>query len=85
MIDNIKPGSKVYYPPLLEDLLAWARLFRCHRTYSNYLGYARVGCLLVKASDAVRRAGGAGVGLLSRLGACDRSSIIQRCVEQSKG
>ena len=26
---------------------------RCPRTFSNYLGYARVGCLLVGAPDAV--------------------------------
>ena len=51
--DQIRPGVGTYFPPLLEDLLAWAKLFRCNRTYSNYLGYARVGCVLVKACDKV--------------------------------
>ena len=51
--DSIRPGTKIYYPPKLEELLAWARLFRCARTYGNYLAYARVGCLLVKADDTV--------------------------------
>ena len=31
-------------PPSLEGLLAWSRLFRNKRTFSNYLSYVKLGC-----------------------------------------
>jgi len=56
-----KPVGKSF-PPSADDLVAWSALFRCSRTYTNYLGYARLGCMLVGAptsafdDDAVKRA-----------------------------
>ena len=60
----------VAFPPKIEWLQAWAMMFRCSGTFSNYLGYAKVGCILVKedtsvfqhaavkrAKDSVRKAG----------------------------
>ena len=41
------------WPPTLEGLLSWTATFRHHKTVSNYLGYARTGCLLAGADDAV--------------------------------
>ena len=41
------------FPPKLEWLQAWATLFRNSRTFTNYLGYARVGCLVVKADTSI--------------------------------
>ena len=50
----VGPGAGVsLFPPRLEWLQAWAQLFRCHRTFSNYLGYVSTGCMLVRASVAV--------------------------------
>ena len=46
--------NQLHYPPSVDELLAWAKLFRCERTYSNYLNYVRTGCLLVRASTEVR-------------------------------
>lgn len=49
-------------PPTVDDILAWSRLFRCDGTFTNYLGYLRLGCELLHFStealdsDAVRRA-----------------------------
>ena len=39
-------------PPSADDLIAWSMTFRNGKSFSNYLGYARVGCLLVNASTA---------------------------------
>ena len=50
------------FPPRVEWIQAWAILFRSQGTFSNYLGYVRVGCLIVKADvdvfqhPAVKRA-----------------------------
>ena len=50
------------FPPRVEWLQAWGTMFRCSGTFSNYLGYAKVGCLLAKEDTrvfqhpAVRRA-----------------------------
>jgi len=41
------------FPPRLEWMQAWAALFRNSRTFANYLGYVRVGCLIVKADTGV--------------------------------
>ena len=77
LTDSCQLGSKHYFPPSLETLLAWSTLFRCKDTFSNYLNYVRTGCLLVKASVQVRRAA-------DGLSACTldcyayRSSSIQR-------
>ena len=49
-------------PPLLDELLAWSGLFRCADTFSNYLGYVKVGtmlvggCVAVFSDDSLRRA-----------------------------
>lgn len=49
-------------PPSVDDLLAWSLMFRCKDTFSNYLGYLRVGCMLEGVSvaafsdPAIRRA-----------------------------
>ena len=48
--DALKLGRGTYFPPLLEDLVAWSTLFRSADTWSNYCGYVRTGCLLCKAS-----------------------------------
>jgi len=31
-------------PPKLEQLLVWSRMFRCHKTFGNYLSYVKLGC-----------------------------------------
>ena len=41
------------FPPTIDGLLAWACLFRHYRTFSNYLGYVRLGCQLLGVSDEV--------------------------------
>ena len=41
------------FPPRIEWIQAWAILFRSRGTFSNYLGYVRVGCLVVKADVGV--------------------------------
>ena len=41
------------WPPALEVLQAWSALFRCVGTFSNYLGYVRTGCLVVKCDTKV--------------------------------
>ena len=40
-------------PPSVDDLLAWSMLFRHPTTFSNYLGYLKLGCMLVRKSTAV--------------------------------
>ena len=40
-------------PPPIDGLIAWAELFRCHDTYSNYLGHVRLACQLLGVSDNV--------------------------------
>ena len=41
------------FPPLLDDLLAWSRLFQHEGTFRNYLTYVRLGCEIVGKSVAV--------------------------------
>ena len=41
------------FPPRIEWLQAWSRLFRSARTFSNYIGYVHTGCLVVKAPTDV--------------------------------
>ena len=58
----VKGGSVVLWPPKLDWLLAWAMLFRNRGTFSNYLGYVKIGCFLervdvvVLSHPAIRRA-----------------------------
>ena len=46
-----KQGQEL--PPSLDDLLAYSLMFRCHRTFCNYLGYLRTGCVLAGVSTSV--------------------------------
>jgi hypothetical protein len=46
-------GAPEYFPPKLDWILAWSKLFRCKRTFSNYVGYVKTACLLVKAEISV--------------------------------
>ena len=43
------------FPPQLDLLLAWSTMFRSPYTWSNYLGYVRTACMLVKAPVEVWR------------------------------
>jgi hypothetical protein len=62
--DSFKQGEKLYFPPDVQMLQAWAQLFRHEGTFANYLGYVRTGCMLADADcaplddPAVRRARG---------------------------
>jgi len=40
-------------PPSVDDLLAWSMLFRHPGTFSNYLGYVKLGCMLARKSTSV--------------------------------
>ena len=51
--DKVAQRASRYFPPKLEHLLAWSTLFRCEGTWSNYLGYVRTACVVVKASTKV--------------------------------
>ena len=61
-VREVKGMNVVLWPPKLDWLLAWASMFRCSGTFSNYLGYVKVGCLIERAGvevfnhPAVRRA-----------------------------
>ena len=55
LLERLRPGACAHLPPLLDDLLAWSKLFRSHRTYGNYVNYVRTGCLLCKTSVEVDR------------------------------
>ena len=44
-------GLERPYPAPLYGLLAYSKTFRCADVYTNYLGYARVGCLLCREPD----------------------------------
>jgi len=46
----LKSGKKL--PPTVDELLAYSTHFRCKGTFSNYLGYLRVGCLADGESTA---------------------------------
>ena len=43
------------FPPKVEWLQAWAMMFRNRGTFSNYLGYVKVGCLVERADVGVFR------------------------------
>ena len=51
--DSVAPGTKRYFPPSLDTLLAWSVLFRSAETYSNYLSYVKTACVLARESVAV--------------------------------
>jgi hypothetical protein len=40
-------------PPTVDDLLAWSMMFRHPTTFSNYLGYLKLGCMLVRKPTSV--------------------------------
>ena len=44
---------RIQIPPSAADLVSWGALFRCAGTYSNYVSYVKVGCLLAGASVSV--------------------------------
>jgi hypothetical protein len=46
--ETLFPEKDSKLPPRLEALLAWSRLFRCGRTWRNYMGYVRTACLVAK-------------------------------------
>ena len=52
--DVLRPHRKIYFPPELEMLQAWSELFRSSLTFSNYLGYVRTGCMIVRAGHSVQ-------------------------------
>ena len=60
------------FPPTVEGILAWSNTFRCSRTFSNYLSYVRMGCLLVGCSTEATHGevgiAGLNVGRLGFLG-----------------
>ena len=51
----LKPAGRAQqtWPPSLNGLLSWCRTFRHPKTLSNYLWYARTGCLVAGADDTV--------------------------------
>ena len=51
--DAIRPGCAVYFPPKLDELVAWTTMFRSIGTLSNYLGYVRTGCIIVEVPVVV--------------------------------
>ena len=40
-------------PPTIDELMAWSRLFRHSKTFSNYCSHVRAGCLLAQVDDSV--------------------------------
>ena len=38
------------FPPTADELVIWSRLFRCHGTFSNYLGHTKLACQLLGES-----------------------------------
>ena len=69
-------------PPDPDGLLAWSRLFRCHRTFQNYVNHVRIGCALLKVSGeatnhwAVKRAS---ESIHKRGGFQSREPLFIRC------
>ena len=51
--DACFPGTKAYFPPSLNTLLAWSVLFRSGGTWRNYLGYVKTGCIIVNVDTQV--------------------------------
>ena len=52
-IKAVMGENVVVFPPRLEWLQSWALLFRCKKTFCNYLGYTKIGCLIVNADTGV--------------------------------
>ena len=52
-VRGIKGMNVVLFPPKLDWLLVWASMFRCSGTFSNYLGYVKVACLIERADVCV--------------------------------
>ena len=50
---TLRPNATNYFPPLLDDLLAWSSLFRSHGTFCNYLSYVRTACVVANAPTEV--------------------------------
>lgn len=48
-VDSLGGRRDAYFPPKLDDLLAWSTLFRSEGTLANYLSFVRTACILVKA------------------------------------
>ena len=42
-------------PPTIDGLLQWSRLFRCHKTFGNYVPYVKLACELKGVSIEVFR------------------------------
>ena len=48
-------------PPSLDEILAYSTTFRCDETFTNYLGYLKVGCMMagkpteVFSDNAIKR------------------------------
>jgi len=47
--DALAPGRRLYFPPTMDELLAWSVLFRSAGTFANYLSYVRTACTIVRA------------------------------------
>jgi hypothetical protein len=39
-----------HFPPTIEGLLSWSRLFRCSRTFANYVAKVRLACHIADVS-----------------------------------
>ena len=74
------------FPPRIEWLQAWGTIFRCSGTFANYLGCAKVGCLLANEDTrvfqhpAVRRAKD-GVGKSGRSASGEKLWIRRHRIE----
>ena len=55
--DKAFPGTRRYFPPELDHLLAWSTMFQSTGTLSNYFSYVKTACLVVRASTEVGRHG----------------------------
>jgi len=49
----IEPSATRFFPPSIDRLLHWSRLFRCAETFGNYLSYLRTACYIVNAETRV--------------------------------
>jgi hypothetical protein len=46
-----KKGNEL--PPTIDELLAWSTLFRCSKTFGNYMNHVSLGCQLLGLPTAV--------------------------------
>ena len=51
--DKVLGLDLTVWPPPLDGILAWSALFRCRRTFANYIGYLRVCCALTDTDPSV--------------------------------